>query len=99
MKCFHQSCAPGLQPMMGEFRPEPCVCGDGVVALEAESLSAMTALESIIETSMRMGLLEELEAMGLTLRWDEEAGKWQTRGCDEQPWKTGACELALETRH
>lgn len=99
MKCFHQSCAPGLQPV-GEYRPEPCVCGDGAVAaMEPDSFRASTVLESIVETSMRMGLVEELEAMGLTLRWDEEVGKWQTTGRDEAPWMTGACELSHATRH
>jgi hypothetical protein len=64
-----------------------------------ERFGATTTLESIIEMSLRLGLMEELEAMGLTLSWDEETRRWQTTGSDEQPWMTGVCELGRESRH
>jgi hypothetical protein len=99
MRCFHQSCAPGLEPI-GESGPEPCICGDGgIVALEPDGFGATSVLEAIIETSLRRGLLEELEAMGLTLQWDEVTQRWQTTGCREHPWETGTRELEIETRH
>jgi hypothetical protein len=98
MKCFHQSCAPGLAPV-GEARPEPCICGDGSVSAGLDGPAEMSTLDAIIEMSLRRGLLEELEAMGLTLGWDEGTQRWQTMGCGEHPWETGSQELALETRH
>jgi hypothetical protein len=58
-----------------------------------------STLDAIIEMSLRRGLLEELEAMGLTLHWDEGTQRWQTMGCDEHPWEVGTRELELETRH
>ncbi len=98
MKCFHQSCAPGLAPV-GEARPEPCICGDGSVSPAPDGPGEMSTLDAIIEMSLRRGLLEELEAMGLTLAWDEGTQRWQTAECEEHPWESGSRELELETRH
>lgn len=98
MKCFHEACIPVVTPE-GRLQAQGCFCGDGQDVLAAESSSTSSPLESIIEESLRRGLTEELEAMGLTLVWDYESQLWKTAGCDEQPWVGGSRELQRETRH
>lgn len=98
MKCFHEYCLPELAIGTGS-QAEACFCGDGDGALRLENFSASSPLESIVETSLRRGLVEELEAMGLTLTWDHGSQTWQTTAHDEEQWVRTARGPRRETRH